>query len=297
MRPLPLGAVGLLALNDHLLKGSAFVPTWLAGKLSDVAGLYFFPLLLAAVAEALVASLAPERARRWRDPIAILAVASTTFVFGALKVSPWLCAHIAPWLSVVPDPTDLLALPMTAFAWWSLRRAVAGRPRPAVIRFVGILAAATAAAATSPGSLSYPPRAYWSAPKGFEQSLACGRLTVGVTKSGREGIGVTFVLRPTAEACVVTLDRAALSLGDERHLPKSGLPMQLAASASEAASSYLVIPFDNARAWRESRNHAQLSLELIVSEKRLEVLVPLVQALKSITIRGPELEPHGGSSP
>lgn len=45
--PLSLLAVGLLLLNDHLLKHIA--PSVLTGKLSDFAGLFFFPFLAAAV--------------------------------------------------------------------------------------------------------------------------------------------------------------------------------------------------------------------------------------------------------
>jgi hypothetical protein len=44
-----LCALALWIVNDHLLKGAG--PGWLTGKLSDVAGLIFFPLLIAAVIE------------------------------------------------------------------------------------------------------------------------------------------------------------------------------------------------------------------------------------------------------
>ena len=43
--PAVLGSVALLVLNDHLLKQA--YPGWLTGKLSDVSGLVFFPVLLA----------------------------------------------------------------------------------------------------------------------------------------------------------------------------------------------------------------------------------------------------------
>ncbi|MBN2007155.1 MAG: hypothetical protein JXA21_27640, partial [Anaerolineae bacterium] len=46
--PLCWLAVGLLLLNDHVLKRAA--PSALTGKLSDFAGLFFFPFLAAAVA-------------------------------------------------------------------------------------------------------------------------------------------------------------------------------------------------------------------------------------------------------
>lgn len=46
-RPLPVLAMALVALNDHVLKGAGLLPTVLTGKLSDFAGLYFAPLLVA----------------------------------------------------------------------------------------------------------------------------------------------------------------------------------------------------------------------------------------------------------
>ena len=41
--PRTVGAILVLLINDHLLKGAA--PGWVTGKLSDFAGLVFFPLL------------------------------------------------------------------------------------------------------------------------------------------------------------------------------------------------------------------------------------------------------------
>jgi len=45
--PVTLVSIGLLLLNDHVLK--ALAPSPLTGKLSDLAGLFFFPFLLAAL--------------------------------------------------------------------------------------------------------------------------------------------------------------------------------------------------------------------------------------------------------
>ena len=54
LHPIAVLAVAVLVINDHVLKGLA--PGLLTGKLSDLAGLLFFPLLLASVVE-LAASL------------------------------------------------------------------------------------------------------------------------------------------------------------------------------------------------------------------------------------------------
>jgi len=130
--PLALASVGLLLLNDHVLK--LHWPGVLTGKLSDVVGLVFFPLLLAALVEAprwLRASYQPSRA------IVLIAIIVTGSVFTAINlwegadgwvergfgVLQWIVFR-QPWTGSSPetvvltrDPTDLVALPMLLVAW------------------------------------------------------------------------------------------------------------------------------------------------------------------------------------
>ena len=133
LHPLPLGAVLLMAVNDHLLKGAGVLPGWLTGKLSDVAGLLFFPLLLTALWRTTA-----WLARRGRKPLspALLAAATllTAGCFAAIKLSPALAGlteALVPRLDptgfvrasrVVVDPTDLLALPVLVLTWAHGRR-------------------------------------------------------------------------------------------------------------------------------------------------------------------------------
>lgn len=73
-----------LIVNDRILKSA--LPGFITGKLSDVAGLVFFPLLLVAVCELFASAL-----RRWSGPSSrwiILAVAATGLVFAAIKLLP-----------------------------------------------------------------------------------------------------------------------------------------------------------------------------------------------------------------
>src|SRR5688500_990775 len=123
--PLALGAVALLVINDHVLKQAA--PSVITGKLSDFAGLAFFPLLLAAAAEC-------AGVRRGITTI-VTAANATAVVFAAIKLWapagelyrvglaalqwPFRAAHAfvtggaLPGLervSLVADPTDLIAL-------------------------------------------------------------------------------------------------------------------------------------------------------------------------------------------
>ena len=83
--PLPLGMAAVVALNDHLLK--AAWPGWVTGKLSDVAGLAFFPVLLVALAD-VCASGALSRDEGRRRRAAWAATALTGAVFSAVQLSP-----------------------------------------------------------------------------------------------------------------------------------------------------------------------------------------------------------------
>ena len=75
-RPIIVAALALLIVNDHVLK--AAYPGLVTGKLSDVCGLVFFPLLLAAAAEQV-------GLRRGMKAI-VIAVITTGLVFAAIKL-------------------------------------------------------------------------------------------------------------------------------------------------------------------------------------------------------------------
>lgn len=139
LHPFSLLALVVLLLNDHVLK--AAWPGLVTGKLSDVAGLVVFPLVVVAAWEAVLGAIS-----RWRGPTArplALAVVATGFGLAFVKTTPsaalaagwllglgqWLLSlpiHLVagtPMAPVVPtaivvDPTDLLALPCLAIAVW-----------------------------------------------------------------------------------------------------------------------------------------------------------------------------------
>lgn len=138
LHPIPLAAIGVLLLNDHYLK-SAW-PHPITGKLSDVAGLVFFPLLLVAIIEVTQAAT-----RRYRGPshrLLLTAILTTGLVFTLVQLFPsateaYRVALAAlqrpalaldlllsgatpeawPRVAATPDPTDLLALPALAAAY------------------------------------------------------------------------------------------------------------------------------------------------------------------------------------
>lgn len=137
--PPPLAAVALLALNDHVFK--AAWPGPVTGKLSDLAGLFYFPLLLTAAARLAVGAArtltgAPPGARvpplrRWH---LTAAVALTGLAFTAINLDPRAMAAWDAALSLVTpsrgttDPTDLIALAMLPLSWLWGRRFVDADP-------------------------------------------------------------------------------------------------------------------------------------------------------------------------
>lgn len=151
LAPWGLAAVVVLLVNDHFLKGSGLLPGFVTGKLSDVAGLLFFPVLVEGLIE-----VAASRFRPWRGPsrhLLLACVLATGAGFAALQMIP-MAADAYRWglgllqapfrallaggelrwraVAVWPDPTDLLCLPVLLLSWrWGQLRGLARSPRGA----------------------------------------------------------------------------------------------------------------------------------------------------------------------
>lgn len=139
LHPVALAAVAVLVLNDHW--GKAAFPGVVTGKLSDLAGLVFFPLFLQAGVE--VALSVAGRPWGRSDRLLRACVALTALVFALVKLDtpmtqvyrvglgalqwPLHAAAAVAGAEPVPgvrevaiwtDPTDLVALPMVLVAVW-----------------------------------------------------------------------------------------------------------------------------------------------------------------------------------
>ena len=136
MHPITLLAVALLVVNDWVLK--ARWPGVVTGKLSDLAGLAFAPIVLTAAiglalhaAARLGARVDPSLSRRRL----VASCAATALGFALVKLCPpvrELAARaIGHGAEFYPDWTDLLCLPAVLVAAWigydELRRIPLGR--------------------------------------------------------------------------------------------------------------------------------------------------------------------------
>ncbi len=143
--PISLSMLALLIINDWLIKSSdwAHTPTGnlLAGKLSDVAGLVFFPLLLTAALDGLLYGLYKMGASidfTLRPKKIAATLFLTAFAFTSIKLIPEL-HHLAIRCfalfgikaQIMMDASDLIALPALLISWriarWEISRIPLGR--------------------------------------------------------------------------------------------------------------------------------------------------------------------------
>jgi hypothetical protein len=148
--PSALAAVLVLVANDHV--GKPLYPGAWTGKLSDFAGVYFFPFLLCLVLATLWPKLPPRRCFAACAGITALwfGCAKATYVGHALTLLAVESA-LGP-TRIALDPTDLAALVMLAPAAWLWRRCAmraAAAPDVALARAAVVLAC-VACAGTSP---------------------------------------------------------------------------------------------------------------------------------------------------
>jgi len=148
LHPMWWGSLTLLVLNDHVFKGAGLLPTWLTGKLSDVAGLIVAPVLLCVLVGA---------RRPLSRLICFFAVAS---VFAGQNLSEQVATVLVDVVSVVgirwtivTDPSDLLALVSLPLAWWLVNEGGVrlGPARPMVRRAFLFVGAWACVATSVPG--------------------------------------------------------------------------------------------------------------------------------------------------
>jgi len=305
VHPRMLAAVALLALNDHVLKGSGLLPGWLTGKLSDVAGLFFFPVLLVVVAEAGLRRLGSSPPR---SASAAASVALTGLVFATLKTSPALAA-LASRLAgpIVCDPSDLLAVPSLFLGYLHLTRHVPPRPSPRWAQALTVALAGGSSMATSRPN-SHHGYALWGVAAAGSRAVGCASAEVWVSKSGKQGLGATVSFSAADPACTAQIADARLLLPDGREVrPLASLPVTVAAGAlappppppppgsmapppaepERGAQVYLPFAFDNEALWNDGERHATLELRLLSQGREEPWSIPLLQTYEGYHVHTP----------
>jgi hypothetical protein len=159
--PLWWTALALLILNDHLFKGSGYLPGWLTGKLSDFAGMIVAPPLLAVALG--VKSRRGWYRCLWAVGVPFALIKSWPAVAGSIDQSSM---YFGLRCDIRCDPWDLMALPALLLApkgsgsaaRVSLRSHVRNVRRPlfARLEFIGILIGSIACLATGTSAPRYP---------------------------------------------------------------------------------------------------------------------------------------------
>jgi len=245
LHPLPLLAGALLLVNDHLLKPAAWPNAAVAGKLSDLCGLFVFPVLMTAISR-----------RRWATGW----VLATGVLFALLKLSPGFNRAVGMlWGGNALDATDLACLPVLALSWLYLQRghAPAGAlRRAAATSFIAIACAATPAPRYQ---RDFP---FWEITANATPVLGCAETAAWVVKSGKTGLGLTVRLHATGGACKVDLTAASLRLAngtlvrgvpDKRHLDLARCQIE---------HVYLPFRFDSEAAWNLGVRSGTIRIDL-----------------------------------
>lgn len=291
--PTVLGSVVVLILNDHVLKGAGIAPAWLTGKLSDFAGLYFFPVLICDVGEW---ALRQRSIVVSRKASALASVAVTGVVFSLGKTVPAVNHLVSEmWGAMVCDPSDLLALPSLVLSFCYLTRSKLSIRVPMWAHLLAVIVAAVASMATSPSPYTRG-FAVWRNPTPTLRSIGCARAEAWVSKSGKQGVGITLRFQSDDKECVLKLTAASLIVAEQKTETVLSTPVDILAGKPNAtplnptmkhshgfgpgvddrgAYYYLPFVFDNQQVWNSGQHTSSLQVRFEIEGKEDLWEIPL----------------------
>jgi hypothetical protein len=295
----------LLALNDHVFKGGSLLPGWLTGKLSDVAGLFVFPILVVVVTEEGLKALRYTSSRRLA---AATAATLTGLAFASIKLIPWVADRASALLGpTVCDPTDLLTLPSVFLAHWYLTRHSPESPSPRWAQALTVLLAGVSSMATSQIRISHGYPA-WATTEEAVHLVGCAQVEAWVSRSGKQGAGVTLHATSTDPGCRLHLQEARFRLPTGEIITTAPLPAELhpgqiielqatdppairgsgrgpgspgaapppgGPTRERGAYLYLPFAFDNEVSWNDGERDATLALRLSSGGEEQAWVIPL----------------------
>ncbi|MBA2665045.1 MAG: hypothetical protein H0U74_22350 [Bradymonadaceae bacterium] len=275
LHPLVLAAIAVLVLNDHVLKGSGLLPGLVTGKLSDVVGLFFFPILLVALAQGICLALL-GRLPRNRGQLAFWASLATALGFSLVNVSTPFNHFLARWWGgFTMDPTDLLTLPVLALSYhfmMSPRRVEQPRKPSASLSWAQFLLAGAAGLASIATPSMDPCRPQqvrnypvWQIAEAAQTARGCVQLDAWISRSGKEGLGLTLRARNIDEApCELSASTARVHIGGQAYDGEFGDgPIRL--GSGEEHHFYAPVFFPSQDIWNGGEHEGRLELSFAVN--------------------------------
>lgn len=196
LHPLWVLSLVLLLINDHALKGAGVLPRAVTGKLSDLAGYFLFPMLLATLLRA-------------RSRVGVAAAhALTVGLLLLLELSPAAGALVERWAGIRSwaDPTDLVALGSIAASWWVLVP-VAEREVPLRLLAARSLAVVGGLASVATSPVSPPPSSTPQPVQGFLWNTTSSDIEVRVMAPRQDLVFSCIGPQGTPDASVYRADQ------------------------------------------------------------------------------------------
>jgi hypothetical protein len=124
-----------------------------------------------------------------------------------------------------------------------------------------------------------PELSMWQGVEPADLTIAgCARLFMTVSKSGKEGVGVTFLVRGEGEhRCPIEILEARLAVG-EIVVREGFRPPGLRVAGSDAVWVYLPFLFDNLSLWKKGVRSAQLVVRVRADGQEKELPWSLTQS-------------------
>jgi hypothetical protein len=192
---------------------------------------------------------------------------ATGILFAAVKLSPGFNAWVSPWWgTIVLDPTDLAALPALGLsAWWLLRVRVRPVAASQPARLGALLLTSATCIATSPAYISVKNYPAWEPRADTSHVSGCVDSKWWVSKSGKEGFGITLRVRGrSASGCRFRITRAVFTVGTTLVTAPARPSIDLA----EEVTDYIYLPFafDNNALWNRGARRGWLELGISTME-------------------------------
>jgi hypothetical protein len=188
------------------------------------------------------------------------------------------------------DASDLIALPSCGLAALWLTRAPRSAPRGA-LRALAFAIVALACVATSAPRLvrNYP---IWKVETLGERRIGCGKVDVWVSKSGKQGIGVTVRIAPmSAGPCPARVTRARFSAGPTTADAEPAVALE----KNGKSYLYLPFPFDNETLWNEGHHAGRLELVIQVGDREEKLAFNLRHAFSGPHVISDRIPPASGT--